>query len=86
MPNRYEKHVLNAIQSLAKANQSLEKRVNKHEQILQSHAEEITELQQQVFDYRNNAIRTDLNAGLTGVEVAQKYNLSTGRISQIRNQ
>lgn len=86
MPNRYERHVLNAIQSLARANQALESRVARHDKILDSHAQEIAELQQQVMTYRNNAILSDLDAGLSGREVAEKYNLSPGRISQIRNQ
>ncbi len=86
MSRRYEKYVLNAINSLAKANQELDVKVNRHEKILDSHAQEIAELQQQVIIYRNNAILSDLNAGLSGREVADKYSLSPGRISQIKNQ
>lgn len=86
MANRYEQHVLNALRSLARANQALESRVARHDRILDSHAQEIAELQQQVMTYRNNAILSDLDAGLSGREVAEKYNLSPGRISQIRNQ
>lgn len=86
MANRYEKYVLKAIDSLAKANRELESRVTRHDKILDSHAQEIAELQQQVMTYRNNAILSDLNAGLSGREVADKYNLSPGRISQIKTQ
>ena len=86
MPNRYERHVLDAIKSLARANQALDSRIARHDKILDSHAQEIAELQQQVMAYRNNAILSDLNAGLSGREAAEKYNLSPGRISQIRNQ
>lgn len=86
MANRYERYVLMAINSLAKANRELEARVSRHDKILNSHAQEIAELQKQVKEYRNNAILSDLNAGLSGREVAEKYNLSPGRISQIKNQ
>ena len=86
MPNRYELHVLDAIKSLARANQALDSRIARHDKILDSHAQEIAELQQQVMAYRNNAILSDLNAGLSGREAAEKYKLSPGRISQIRNQ
>lgn len=86
MANRCGRHLLKAIDSLVKANQELESRVSRHDKILNSHAEEIAQLQQQVITYRNNAILSDLNAGLSGREVAEKYNLSPGRISQIKNQ
>lgn len=85
MANRYERHLLDAIHSLVLANQAIESKVNRHDQILESQAREIAELQRQVMVYRNNAILSDLNAGLSGREVADKYNLSSRRISQIRN-
>lgn len=86
MANRYERHVLNAIASVTKATEALAARVDRHEKILDSHAQEIADLQQQVMEYRNKAILSDLNAGLTGREVAVKYELSPGRISQIKAQ
>lgn len=86
MRSKVEKHLANAISEVHKANREMEKRVNEHEKILQSHAQEIGELQQQVLQFRDNAIRSDLDAGLSGREVASKYSLSPGRISQIKNQ
>ena len=36
-------------------------------------------------EYRNSAIKADLNNGMKGVDAAKKYDLSPGRISQIKN-
>lgn len=85
MTKNYEHHLHNAVKSLAKAQKNLADCVTRHEKILASHAEQIAELQQMVINYRDNAILSDLNAGLSGREVAEKYNLSPGRISQIKH-
>jgi len=93
MSNRCQHYLSKAISSLIKANKELksqldrhENQLDRHEKILKSHAQEIVTLQQQTIEYRNNAILSDLDAGLSGKEVAEKYNLSPGRISQIKNQ
>lgn len=86
MANRYEKHVSHALVSIMKTNEEIKKRIDKHEKIIDSHAQQICELQQQAKEYRDNAIRSDLYAGISGREVVEKYDLSPGRISQIRHQ
>jgi DNA-binding NarL/FixJ family response regulator len=79
------RHITAAVQSLAKAQAAMSERIDRHEKIIDSQAREITELQAQVLNIRNAAIKTDLEAGMSGQDVALKYDLSPGRISQIRN-
>lgn len=81
-----EQHFIKqAVQALAKAQAAMAGRVDRHEKIIDSQAREITELQAQVLSIRNAAIKTDLDAGMSGKDVALKYDLSPGRVSQIRN-
>ncbi|QMT33994.1 hypothetical protein LNQ82_05880 [Conchiformibius steedae DSM 2580] len=66
----------------------LAQKIKECEKILQSHGQEIAELQQRVTElesYRNSAIKADLHNGMTGIAAAKKYNLSPSRISQIKN-
>lgn len=79
------RYITQAVQALAKAQAAMGDRIDRHEKIIDSQAREITELQAQVLNIRNAAIRTDLDAGMPGREVALKYDLSPGRVSQIRN-
>lgn len=79
------KFITQAVAALAKAQTAMAERVDRHEKIIDSQAREITELQAQVLSIRNAAIKTDLGAGMSGQEVALKYDLSPGRVSQIRN-
>lgn len=79
------KFITQAVAALAKAQAAMAERIDRHEKIIDSQAREITELQAQVLSIRNAAIKTDLDAGMSGREVALKYDLSAGRISQIRN-
>lgn len=80
-----QKFISQAVAALAKAQVAMSERLDRHEQIIDSQAQEIAELQQQVLNIRNAAIKTDLGAGLSGREVAHKYQLSPGRVSQIKN-
>lgn len=80
-----KRHIHDAISSLAKAHESMSLRVDRHELILDSQAREIAELQSKVVALRDCAIKADLNSGLSGRDAALKYDLSAGRISQIKN-
>lgn len=82
---REARHITAAVHSLAKAQAAMSERIDRHEKIIDSQAREITELQAKVLNIRNAAIKTDLGAGMPGQDVALKYDLSPGRISQIRN-
>ncbi|MEJ7139539.1 hypothetical protein [Amphibiibacter pelophylacis] len=79
------KFITQAVAALAKAQAAMAERIDRHEKIIDSQVREITELQSQVLNIRNAAIKTDLEAGMSGREVALKYALSPGRVSQIRN-
>jgi len=70
-----QKYISQAVAALAKAQAAMSDRLDRHEKIIDSQAQEIAELQQQVLNIRNAAIKTDLDAGLSGREVAQKYQL-----------
>lgn len=59
-----------------------------HSKILSAQGKEIAELQERVTAleaHRNAAIKADLLNGMKGKDAATKYNLSEGRISQIKN-
>lgn len=83
------KHLLAAIASLTKAQNDLEKDVAKHSKILKSQGQEIAELQQTVgklqMGLRNATIKAEVAAGTPGNVLAERYDLSPGRISQIKN-
>ena len=80
-----QRFIHQAVTALTKAQAVMAERLDRHEMIIDSQAREIAELQQHVLSIRNAAIKTDLNAGLPGREVALKYQLSPGRVSQIKN-
>lgn len=86
-----KEHILDAINSIVKAQEALElevqkqgEEIEKHEKILESHSKEIVELQNKITEMRDNAIIAELRFS-SGKEVAEKYNLSPSRISQIKN-
>lgn len=77
-----EQHITDAIESIAKAQKKLADDVERQGKIISLHSEEIATLQEKVQEMRDNAIIAELKFS-SGKEVAEKYNLSTGRISQI---
>lgn len=80
-----KQHITDAIASLAKAQGIMSKQIDRHEKILGSQAVEINDLQNTVTELRKCAIKADLAAGTPGVEVARRYGVTPGRISQIKN-
>jgi hypothetical protein len=85
MPVSPQKHIANAVASLAKAQEAMAVQIARHDKIIASQGHDIAVLEQKVQDLRNCAIKADLAAGLSGREVAEKYDLSPGRVSQIKN-
>lgn len=84
-------YIIDAINSIVEAQKALQleaqkqsEKIEKHEKILESHSKEIAELQSKVTEMRDNAIIAELRYS-SGKEVAEKYNLSPSRISQIKN-
>ena len=77
--------ITDAIKSIAKAQIEMAEELEKHDKILESHSKEIAELQAKVTDMRNNAIVAELRY-TPGKEVAERYNLSPSRVSQIKKE
>ncbi len=75
-------YIIEAIKATTKANSELAKEVEKQGKILELHSKEIGELQEKVQEMRDKAIIAELRF-TSGKEVAKKYNLTPGRISQI---
>lgn len=77
------KNLTKAMGYLAKAQEELSQRVDRHEKILTSQGQQIASLEKQVMDYRNNAIRAEVEAGAPKKDVADRYGLTPGRITQL---
>ncbi|NWO19899.1 sigma factor-like helix-turn-helix DNA-binding protein [Leptotrichia sp. oral taxon 223] len=78
-------HILRANKAIMAAQEELRKEVEEQGKIIDSHSKDIAELQNKVIEMRDNAIVLELKY-LSGKEVAEKYNLSPGRISQIKKE
>lgn len=71
-----------------KMQEAMNKKLAAHEKILASQGMELADLQKRVAaleEYRDASIKADLMNGMKGKDAAQKYGLSPGRISQIKN-
>lgn len=75
--------MLKALQSIAAAQQELERTVNRHGKIIESQAEQLVSLERQVMELRNRAIRAEIASGKSTKVVAERYELSPARVSQI---
>lgn len=80
---RTKNHLLNAVKSIAAAQEELEKTVATHAKILDNQGQEIASLERQVMSLRNAAIQAEVAAGAPTKFVAEKYGVSPGRVSQI---
>ena len=76
-------HILDALQSIAKAQQELEQTVTRHEKIIESQGKDIAALDQKVMELRNSAIQAEIALGIPSRDVAIGYNISAARVSQI---
>lgn len=80
---RKRNHILDAVKSIAAAQAELEETVKKHGKIIESQGLDIAELERKVLELRNNAILAEVANGIPTKEVAQKYGISSARVSQI---
>ena len=80
---RKTNHMLRALQSIAAAQQELEKVVSRHGKIIDSQAEQLVSLERQVMELRNRAIQAEVASGKSTKVVAERYELSPARVSQI---
>lgn len=87
MSRKAQKHLHNAFKNLAKAQEEFEKEtretLRRHENILRSQGQDIANLERQVMNMRNIAIKAQLDAGMSNKDVALNFNLTPSRISQI---
>lgn len=82
-------HILDAIKSIAAAQLELAKKVENHTKIIDSQGVDIAVLERKVMELRNNAISAEIASGVPTKDVANKYQVSSARVSQIaprRNQ
>lgn len=76
-------HILDALASIAKAQTDLANTVATHGKIIASQGADIANLEQKVMDLRNSAIKAEIANGAPTKSVAEKYGVSSARVSQI---
>ena len=76
--------IAEAVAKLAQAQEQIRSDVNRHEKILAVQSLQIDALEKNVMELRNAAIAAELRLGTPNKDVAAKYGLSSGRISQIK--
>lgn len=81
--SRPKNHILSALESIAQAHRELEKTVANHGKIIESQGRDIAVLEQKVMGLRNSAIQAEVAYGLPTKTVAEKYGVSSARVSQI---
>ena len=80
---REKNHILSALQSIAQAHQELERTVSNHGKIIESQGRDIATLEQKVMALRNSAIQAEVANGVPTKSVAEKYGVSSARVSQL---
>ena len=81
--SRKKNHILSAIESIAQAHQELERTVSNHGKIIESQGKDIAALEQKVMELRHSAIQAEVSNGVPTKAVAEKYGVSSARVSQI---
>jgi DNA-directed RNA polymerase specialized sigma subunit len=76
-------HILEAVKSIAAAQLELTETVQKHGKIIESQGRDIAELEKKVMELRNNAIQAEIANGVPTKTVADKYGVTSSRVSQI---
>ena len=62
-----------------------ERKIGTQSKVSQSQGQDIAKLEKNVQNLRDTVIKIDLASGMTGTDVASKWSLSNGRISQIKH-
>jgi hypothetical protein len=76
-------HILDALASIANAQTELANTVATHGKIIASQGADIASLEQKVMALRNSAIQAEVAHGAPTKSVAEKYQMSSARVSQI---
>lgn len=79
-------HIVDALESIAKAQQELEGRVDRHEKIIESQGQNIARLEQQVMALRNQAIQAEIASGERSDAVAQNMVLRLLALLKLRHE
>ncbi|MEQ5043281.1 hypothetical protein ABN117_08965 [Providencia manganoxydans] len=80
---RKKNHILDALNSIAKAQTELQSQVENHDKIITSQGQDIARLEQQVMKLRNQAIQAEVASGERSDAVAKKYGVTASRVAQI---
>ncbi|CAB1223218.1 hypothetical protein [Acinetobacter bouvetii] len=88
MSRRSNQKVLDALTLIAEAQQELrrdmEEGFSKQNQKISSQSKQISALQEQCRELRDTAIMAEARSGESNKDIAERYNLSPGRVSQIK--
>jgi|JI10StandDraft_1071094.scaffolds.fasta_scaffold657197_1 hypothetical protein len=76
-------HILEAVKSIAAAQEQLDKTVEKHGKIIDSQGKDIAMLEKKIVELRNHAIHAEIANGVPTKVVASKYDVTPSRVSQI---
>ena len=76
-------HILAALESIAAAHAELELTVSNHGKIIESQGQDIANLELKLMELRNKAIQGEVATGAPTKVVAEKYGVSSARVSQI---
>jgi hypothetical protein len=80
-----EQLIAAAVENLALAQTQIKAQVNRHEKVLSYQQLQIDTLEKNVMELRNVAITQELKLGTPAKDVAVKYGISPGRVSQIKS-
>lgn len=86
MSLKSRKAVANALSALQQDVEKLQRNDERQEKVLQSHAEEINQLQSQVKEMRNLAIYSEAQRRVPYKEISSRYGISESRVSQIKKE
>lgn len=80
-----EQLIAAAVQNLAQAQDQIKAQVDRHQKILSYQQLQIDALEKNVMGLRNVAITQEVKLGTPAKDVAAKYGISPGRVSQIKS-
>ncbi|MFZ7175456.1 hypothetical protein ACLSYX_11705 [[Pasteurella] aerogenes] len=87
MGKKSQDYLHQAVKNIAQAQAEFQKETNarfeRNEKITESLSREIAELQKEVKEMRNTAIRAQAKSGVPKKDIALEFGLSAARISQI---
>lgn len=87
MSKKSQNYLHKAVKNIAQAQTAFQEETNarfeRNERITESLSREIADLQREVRDMRNTAIRAQAKSGVPKKEIALEFGLSAARISQI---